>query len=108
MNRNALYLPEHIVGQIVDTARRYPEIEQVILFGSWALGNAKSGSDIDLALSGREMESKTVAAFHSYLEEETTIPHFFDVIHLETIVNIELRQHILENGVSLYSATPDS
>jgi len=108
MNRNAFSLPEHIVGQIVDTAKRYPEIEQVILFGSWALGNAKSGSDIDLAISGREMEGKTVTAFHSHLEEETTIPHFFDVIHLETIENMELRRHILEIGIPLYSATPDS
>lgn len=105
MNRNAPSLPEYIVSQIVDTANRYPEIEQVILFGSWALGNAKLGSDIDLALCGREIESKTVTAFHSYLEEETTIPHFFDVIHLETTENNELRRHILENGIILYSAT---
>ncbi len=104
MNKNALSLPEHIVRQIVDTARRYPQIEKIVLFGSWALGNAKSGSDIDLALSGHEVESKIVTAFQSYLEEETTIPHFFDVVHFETTENKELRRHILENGITIYSA----
>ena len=103
MNKTSRDFPDHIVAQIVDTARRYPQIEKVILFGSWALGNAKPGSDIDLALSGHKVEHRTVTSFHSYLEEETTIPHFFDVIHLESIENSKLKQHIFENGVTLYS-----
>ena len=40
---------------LVEWAQQYPEIEQIILFGSRALGNAKRGSDVDLAVVGTQV-----------------------------------------------------
>ena len=96
-------LPERILSCIADTAKRYPEIMAVILFGSWAMGNAKPGSDIDLALSGSRVDGKIVASFHAYLDEETNIPYFFDVVHLQSLSNAALNRHILEKGRIIYS-----
>ena len=40
-----------IIGRFVDTlARKGIQIEQVILYGSYALGRVHSGSDLDLAI----------------------------------------------------------
>ena len=75
----------------------------MILFGSWALGNAKPGSDIDLAISGEEVDQSIVASFYSELEEETIIPHFFDVVHLDTLGNHDLMAHIKEHGIVIFS-----
>ena len=38
---------------ILEAISKYPEIEEVIIFGSRAMGNYKKGSDIDLALKGK-------------------------------------------------------
>lgn len=89
------------IKQIVDFASLFPEIEQVIVFGSRALGNAKPGSDVDLALLGPKITAEIVAKIKDYLEEETLLPYFFDIVHFETIGNEALKQHIREHGKAL-------
>jgi hypothetical protein len=37
------------------------------------------------------------------LDEETDIPHFFDVVHLQSLSNPALKRHILEKGSTIYS-----
>lgn len=106
MHKKTIELPEHIVACIIETAKRFPEIEEVVIFGSWALGNAKRGSDIDLAVSGRNVTSKIVASFQYFLEEETEIPHFFDVVHMETVCNDALKEHIVDKGITIYVKRP--
>ena len=57
-------------------------------------GNAKQGSDIDLAVFGQSLTPQVLTAFQAYLEEETKIPYFLDIIHFEKIENLALREHI--------------
>lgn len=96
-------LPESYLRTIAYIASQYKEIDKVILFGSWALGNAKHGSDIDLALSGDDIDVNVVTAFFAQLDEETDIPHFFDVVHFERIENSDLVNHIKNHGLVVYS-----
>ena len=72
------------------------------MFGSRAMGNEKPGSDVDLAISGLKVTSELVGKIHSYLEEETLFPYFFDCLHFETLTNPDLRNHILKYGKILY------
>lgn len=95
-------LPKHIIIMVAEVAGKFPEIERIDVFGSRVLGNAKRGSDIDLAVFGQSLTSQVVAAFQEFLEEETNIPYFFDIIHFETITNEALREHILQHGRLLY------
>ncbi len=103
MDEAVIDLPERVVIKISEIAGKFPAIERVDVFGSRVLGNAKRGSDIDLAVFGQSITPQIVSAFHGYLEEETNIPYFFDIIHFESIMNASLREHILEHGRLLYA-----
>ncbi len=95
-------LNKKYIATIVDLASTFQEIDKIVVFGSWALGNAKSGSDIDLALFGENITQLHLLQLKSILEEKTTIPNFFDIVHLESITNSELKNHILQHGVQIY------
>ncbi len=98
-------LPDKTINELHTIFASYPEIEKAIIFGSRALGNAKPGSDIDCALSGKHLTMKIVAKIQQHLEEETLIPYFFDCVHLETISNPDLIDHIKQHGLLLYKAS---
>ena len=87
---------------LVEWAQQYPEIEQVVLFGSRALGNAKKGSDVDLAVVGTQVAQSLVDKLHVVLEEDTLFPYFFDVVHLNTVQNPALREQIQARGYVIY------
>lgn len=102
MKKTDIDLPKKTISQLVSIFSTYPEIERVIIFGSRALGNAKPGSDVDFAFSGENLTSKLVSRIHTYLEEETLLPYFFDCIHLESTQNKALLDHIKRHGINLY------
>ena len=74
------------------------DIKRVILFGSRAKGNYKKGSDIDLAVIGDEKKLSYI------LNEESTLPYFFDVINFNKITNKNLLEHIKRVGQIIYEA----
>ena len=88
---------------LVEWAQQYPEIEQIVLFGSRALGNAKKGSDVDLAVVGTKVTQSLVDKLHVVLEEDTLFPYFFDVVHLNTVQNPALREQIQTHGHIIYN-----
>lgn len=102
MNEGTIDLPGHIIALIVEVAANFPEIERIIVFGSRVLGNAKPGSDVDMAIVGKDVTTRVEGAFRDYLEEETNIPYLLDIIRFETIKNTALREHILRYGIPLY------
>ncbi|MBN2280930.1 MAG: nucleotidyltransferase domain-containing protein [Candidatus Marinimicrobia bacterium] len=65
------------------------------IFGSRVLGTYKPGSDVDLAIIGDE---KPVSYF---LNEESRLPYFFDVINLDKVSNRNLIEHIHRHGVKI-------
>ncbi|HBG00524.1 MAG TPA: DNA polymerase III subunit beta [Firmicutes bacterium] len=72
----------------------YPEITELLVFGSRAMGNYKKGSDVDLAIKGYQIDRRTVNRLSDDLNEEYPLPYFFDVVHYESISNEELKRHI--------------
>ena len=102
MQKVEIDLPERFICLIAGLARRFSEIEKVVIFGSRALGNAKRGSDIDLAVMGVEVTPQVVMALYECLSEDTNMPYFFDIIHYEAITNPALREHISQYGKVLY------
>lgn len=81
---------------------RFPQIEEVILFGSRALGLHRPSSDIDLAIKGKEITLDTLAKLRYTLEEETKLPYFFDVVIYEKIENEELKRVIDKDAIVVY------
>lgn len=87
---------------IVCILQRFPVVEEAIVFGSRAKGNYKKGSDIDIAIKGRGIDHGVVAMLSFFLNEETALPYFFDIVHVEAISAPELLAHIDRVGQCLY------
>ena len=87
---------------ILQAISEFPVISQAILFGSRAKGNYKTGSDIDLAIKGTEINYETVSGLSFMLNEELSLPYFFDIIHYEKITESKLTQHIDRVGKVIY------
>lgn len=81
----------------------YSEIEEVIIFGSRAMGNYKKGSDVDLALKGEGVNRKTVSRLSDALNEEYPLPYFFDVVNYKDISNEELKKHIDSIEITIFN-----
>lgn len=79
-------------------------ISEVILFGSRAIGTAKTGSDVDLAIRCTQgaVPSEIVRTLSTTLNEETPLPYKFDVIALDLITNKDLLAHIHRFGKKLW------
>ena len=89
------------IDLLVETLRRYPDIEEAIVFGSRAIGNYKEGSDVDIALKGNllpETSSKIYVEFNEHLP----LPYKFDVIAYSAISHKPLLEHIDTHGKTLY------
>jgi predicted nucleotidyltransferase len=103
MKSNRPVLSERVIAIILQSVDSIPEISETIIFGSRALGNAKDGSDIDLCLKGKEITSRLIAKIDMSLNEETNLPYFFDIVHYEAIKNEELKKHIDQFGIVIFS-----
>jgi predicted nucleotidyltransferase len=79
-----------------------PAIEQAIIFGSRAKGNYKPGSDVDIALKGKNLSAKITTTISFQLNEETTMPYKFDVLNYHTIKEPALIEHINRVGKVFY------
>lgn len=94
-------LPDTELALIRTACREFPEIAEVIVFGSRAMGNYKPGSDVDLAIKGPS-ENAIAQRFSARLNEHLPLPYVFDVVDYATIEHAALRQHIDQHGSVLY------
>jgi predicted nucleotidyltransferase len=83
-----------------------PNIEQALIFGSRAKGNYKPGSDVDIALKGKNLTSQSVTDVSFQLNEETIMPYKFDVLNYHTIQEPALVKHINSVGIVFYENIP--
>ncbi len=94
-------LKERDLALIKEAVNAFPEITQLVLFGSRAKGNYKEASDVDLAIKGAKVTYDTAVRLAEMLNEQKPVPYFFDVIHYETITESKLREHIDRVGIAL-------
>ena len=95
-------LLEKDLSTIAQAIAKFPEIKSVKIFGSRALGNYKKASDIDMVLFG-QISIETISKLKWKLEEETTLPYFFDILSYQTIETKALKDHIDQHGVLIFS-----
>lgn len=84
--------------QIVKALKQFPQIELACIFGSRAKGNYKSGSDVDIAISGEEISPEIVTRLGVILNEETPLPYCFDIVHIQSLTDSSLKEHISRVG----------
>ncbi|MCF7793585.1 MAG: nucleotidyltransferase domain-containing protein [Candidatus Cloacimonetes bacterium] len=96
-------LTEKDIQLIQKAAKKFENIEKIIIFGSRSMGNYKNGSDIDLALVGKNISDEIMKRFTDLVQEEYPLPYFFDIVSYNTITNIDLLNHIKSEGKILYT-----
>jgi len=94
-------LPAHAAARMRSVFASHPNIEQVILFGSRAKGNAKPASDIDLALTG-PIDFSELGSIDWELDD-LLLPWEIDLVQLESLSNPDLREHIARVGQTFYA-----
>lgn len=87
---------------MVDRFKNFPEIDQVLIFGSRAKNTFRDGSDIDLAVVAPEMKPEI---FIQLWNEIDALPIVFkvDCLHFDLLENSELKAKILKEGKLIYS-----
>jgi predicted nucleotidyltransferase len=94
------------LDEIILVMKQFPAVEQAILFGSRAKGTFKRGSDVDIAIKGRDIDHEIVIKLLFQLNEESSLPYFFDIVHYEEISEKALQEHIDRVGQSIYHRRP--
>ncbi len=78
-----------------------PELEKALVYGSRAMGNYRTGSDIDITLIGAQLNMdmlfKLVRLF-----DESNLPYMVDLSITANINNPNLIDHIKRVGQVLY------
>ena len=78
-----------------------PELEKALVYGSRAMGNYRTGSDIDITLIGAQLNMdmlfKLVRLF-----DESNLPYMVDLSITANITNPNLIDHIKRVGQVLY------
>lgn len=78
-----------------------PELEKALVYGSRAMGNYRTGSDIDITLIGAQLNMdmlfKLVRLF-----DESNLPYMVDLSIMANINNPNLIDHIKRVGQVLY------
>lgn len=94
-------LTQKDIKVIREVFQKFPEVEGAVIFGSRAMGNYKRGSDVDLAITGKQ-GSKIADKIRGILNEETTLPYLFDIVFYESLESQELKEHIDREGKIFY------
>lgn len=94
-------MPEDDIAKIKAVFAAYPQVEQVILYGSRAMGTYKPYSDIDLTMHGSQIDLTLQQEIEIALDD-LLLPWKFDLSIYHQISNEGLKDHINRVGKSFY------
>ncbi len=95
-------LSDEQLAEICNIIGSYPQIEEAVIYGSRADGAYKEASDVDIAIKGEKADESLASKLKFYLEEETYLPFFFDVIAYDASISAELKRQIKTKGKTIY------
>ena len=94
-------LKEETIEKVQKVFSQFPQIDEVILYGSRAKGNYKEGSDIDLTLKGTGLDLFVLNEI-SLIIDDLLLPYLFDISIYDNITNQDLLEHIKRVGIPFY------
>ncbi len=89
-------IPERVLKDIAVFAIKH-DIQKIVLFGSRARGTHRERSDIDIAVSGGDVD-----AFYWDIKENVHSLLSFDIVDLDSGASEDLKKEIEKDGVILY------
>lgn len=94
-------LAVHILDKIRNTFKKYPQVKQVIIYGSRAKGNFKQGSDLDLTLKGKDLTLEILLKIENEIDD-LLLPYKFDLSIYEKITDQDVIEHIDRIGKTFF------
>ncbi|TRO83135.1 nucleotidyltransferase domain-containing protein [Desulfuromonas acetexigens] len=94
-------LAERHYADMAEIFRRYPQIEQVLIFGSRAKGTDKPWSDFDLAVVAPNLSDRDFSRLWNEIDD---LPLVFklDLLHWDKLGEIPLKEKIVQEGRRFY------
>ncbi len=94
MNNN-FGISDKTFTMLINTLKLFKkDIDEVIIFGSRALKNFKKGSDIDIAIKGKNLDFNQILKIRTILNQKILSPYKFDVVHYDNIKSMEFKKQI--------------
>lgn len=90
------------IDRINGVFSNYPEVHEVLLYGSRAKGNYRSGSDIDLTMKGTGLDLGLMNRISLEIDD-LLLPYSVDLSIFAHIDNKELLDHIERVGKIFYT-----
>jgi predicted nucleotidyltransferase len=94
-------IPESDLNALLSELKKNTEIDEIILFGSRAKGIFRNGSDIDIALKGRNLKLNDILEAMSGIDK-LLLPYKLDLVIYTRIKEPALIEHINRVGVILF------
>lgn len=91
-----------VIERIQGVFAKYPQIAEVILYGSRAKGNFRPNSDIDLTMKGDGLNLTEQLRIENELDD-LLLPYKIDLSVYHHIQNADLIDHIDRVGVVFYT-----
>lgn len=95
-------LSNDILASMKSVFQQNELIQQVILFGSRAMGNYREASDIDLAIVAEHFSYDALLTVSVQLTE-LNLPYLVDLIDYNKLTESDFKNHIDRKGILLYN-----
>ncbi len=82
-------LSDTVIRELQDVFRRHANIEKVLIFGSRSKGNYRAGSDIDLAVVGKDIDYNLLLTIQCEIDD------------LEMLYSIDLLDYQKQKGTPI-------
>jgi len=89
------------IERIRNVFSKYIQVQQVLIYGSRAMGNFKPSSDIDLTLIGNNIDMSILLKIEFDLDD-LMLPYKFDISIYDKITNPDFVDHINRVGKEFY------
>lgn len=96
-------LSDTVIKELHDVFRRHANIEKVLIFGSRSKGNYRAGSDIDLALIGKNIDYRQLLDISMEIDDLELL-YSIDLLDYQTKVGTPIGDHIDRVGQVFYEA----
>lgn len=96
-------LSDTVIKELQDIFRRHTNIEKVLIFGSRSKGNYRPGSDIDLAVIGKNIDYSQLLDILCEIDELELL-YSIDLLDYQKKVGTPLGDHIDRVGQVFFEA----
>jgi predicted nucleotidyltransferase len=97
-------LSDTVIKELQDVFRRHANIEKVLIFGSRSKGNYRAGSDIDLAVIGKDIDYNLLLSILCEIDDLDLL-YTVDLLDYQKKKGTPIGDHIDRVGQVFYDAT---